>query len=147
MLGHASNTASVSEPRHFNISSFFSSFERLLRGSASTPLDLRSPCLPRRERVRGAERNKREVGTTLDFGWYARAFSRILTGGVVVRKYKGVTSSNNICRGRNYILSPLCIAAPKSRCPCCFAVHPRLSIDGRCTLEFFNSLAVARGLT
>ena len=32
---------------------FLLMFERSLRGSASTPLALRSPCLPRRERVRG----------------------------------------------------------------------------------------------
>ena len=38
----------------------------------------------------GAERDKREVGTILDFGWRARAFLWILTGGVVVRRYKGV---------------------------------------------------------
>ena len=34
------------------------------------------------------------------------------------------------------MLSTLCVAAPKSRCPSCFAVHPRVSIDGRCTLHF-----------
>ena len=64
-----------------------------------------------------------------------------------MRKYKGVTFKNNNCSGRNYILSALCVAAPKSRCPCCFAVHPRVSIDGRCTLPFFHSVAVARGST
>ena len=37
------------------------------------PLALRSSCLPRRERVRGL-RDKREVGTILDFGRHARAF-------------------------------------------------------------------------
>ena len=73
-----------------NLEGFFF-FERFLRGSASTPLALRSPCLPRRERVRGL-RDKREVGTILDFGWHARAFFRTLPGGVVVRKYKWVTS-------------------------------------------------------
>ena len=37
---------------------------------------------------------------------------------------------------RNNILSALCIAAPTSRCPCCFAVHPRGSVYGRRTLHF-----------
>ena len=83
----------------------------------------------------GAERDKRKVGMILDFEWHARVFLWILTGGVVVRKYKGVTFKNN-CSSGNNILSALCIAAPKSRCPCCFAVHPRVSVYGRCTLHF-----------
>ena len=85
----------------------------------------------------GAEGDKREVGTIFDFAGHARAFFRILTEGVAARKYKGETfQKNSICSGRNYIFPALCIAAPKSRCPCCFAVHARLSINGRCTLHF-----------
>ena len=87
----------------------------------------------------GAERDKREVGTILGFGWYARAFNiGILAGGMVVRKYtEGATCWYVYCSsGRNHILSAVCIAAPKSRCPCCFAGHPRASVYGRCTLHF-----------
>ena len=47
--------------------------------------------------------------------------------------------------GMNDILSALCIAAPKSRCPCCFVVHPPVIAYGRCTLH--STVSGARSST
>ena len=131
--------ASVLEYRNFSISRFFLFLRALSSRIGSNALALRSSSLPRRERVRGL-RHKRDVGTILGFGGHARAFFRMLTGGVVVREHKGITFQHYTCGGRNYILSAVCIAAPKSSCPCCFAAHPRVSITGRCTPHFFTVL-------
>lgn len=87
----------------------------------------------------GAERDQREVGTILDYRWHAQECVWILTGGVAVRKFKGVTffltiNCSSIAGGT--FCQPFATSASKSRRPCCFAVHPRATVYGRCAPYF-----------
>ena len=129
----------VSKFRHFNISSFL--FLRALssRIGFNTPRPS-FPLLTSPGTRAGAERDKREVGRIVNLRWHAQAFFRILTGEWYCASTKGQLFKIIIAVVGITFLSALCVAAPKSRCPCCVAVHPRVRIDGRCTLHFFTVL-------
>ena len=80
---------------------FFISWGALFEDRLQCPSPLLSPPWTRA----GAERGKLEIGTTQDFGRHAQAFTWILTGEVVVGKYKGATWTK-FCIRRNHIFQP-----------------------------------------